>query len=75
MLLQNFLYLAQVLPIPIPSYRLPVMQRRILHFVWKGTFPQVAKTILHRPKLQGCLGLPLLYRYYQAAYLTQVAQW
>lgn len=74
-ILPKILYLFQVLPIPVPSHFLQILQRRVLKFIWGKTRPCIARGILYSSKLQGGLGLPHFTKYYQAAHLAQLPKY
>uniref|UniRef100_A0A8C5PT13 Reverse transcriptase domain-containing protein n=1 Tax=Leptobrachium leishanense TaxID=445787 RepID=A0A8C5PT13_9ANUR len=70
-LLPRLLYLFQALPIWVCPRSLRQLQSQIEGFVWAGGRRRVSKYVLYRPKERGGLGLPHLYKYFQAAQVAQ----
>lgn len=64
-LLPRLLYLFQSLPIEIRK-DLKSFQGKIIKFIWGKKGYRLARRILYSPKTRGELGLPELFRYYQA---------
>lgn len=72
-LLPRLLYLFRSLPTPILKSQLLKFQSKIICFVWGNKDHWCPKSDLFQLCAQGGLGLPNLWRYYQAAQLAQIS--
>lgn len=68
-LLPQFIFLFQNLPVQIPNASFTTWQKELVNFVWKRGPHRINKQFLSRPKKLGGYGLPLLENYYLAAQL------
>lgn len=71
-ILPQFLFLFQSIPIDIPPKFISKWQRDITKFVWAAKPHRVAKTQLSKPTKMGGYGLPLLQAYYDASQLSVI---
>lgn len=74
-ILPKFLYLFIVLPIPLPSYFLRLIQRNVMSYIWGNIKPHIPKTTLFLPKFSGELGIPHFSSYYYAAQRAQLPKY
>lgn len=74
-ILPKLLYLFRVLPIPIPSYFLRIVQKRATSFIWGSSKPRIPIHTLHLPKNKGGLGYPNFTNYYRAAHLASLSKY
>lgn len=72
-LFPRILYLFRALPIAINRNHLKRFQGKIIKFIWGGKGYRFSRNTLYAPKSKGGLGLPELFKYYQAARLAQLS--
>lgn len=74
--LPQYLYFFRNTPIPIPRTFFRRLESLLIHFVWAGRPPRVAKQILYLPLSGGGgLALPNFQIYYWAAVLVTIRWW
>lgn len=71
-LLPQFIFLFQNLPVMIHSSSFATWQKELVNFVWKNSSRRINKQFLSRPKKLGGFGLPILENYYLAAQLRTI---
>lgn len=69
MILPQFLFLFQMLPISISLQTLEKWQKMLINFVWFNKSHRISQFVLSRPSKMGFFGLPILQSYFEAAQL------
>ncbi|KAM4012270.1 LOW QUALITY PROTEIN: uncharacterized protein ACNLHF_005100 [Anomaloglossus baeobatrachus] len=73
--LPKFIYLFQMLPIPVPKSFLSQCNSLISNYIWNKHKPRINFHTLSLPKDKGGMGLPNISIYYKAAVLSRAVDW
>ena len=74
-ILPKYLYLFQMLPIPVPKLFFKQVNSCLTQFIWRNKLPRIKLTVLQSPLEKGGLNIPNFEYFYWAAQVRAVWTW